>query len=152
MQNINVNMQNVSKEAKTHFLWHNGWRFVVQRQRGRIENLSYLSWFFKFFMFFLSAVRRIHRMERRSTEAERGWLELLWVTRNNPPPDCDNVKGSSPIKKTVGRDILWTGGVGWRSSCQVPLLTERWFGESDLPSSNKGYTGYREGIGWYRGS
>ena len=47
----------------------------------------------------------------------------------------------------------WGGvGWGWGSSCQVPLLTDRWFGESDLPSSNKGYTGYREGIGWYRGS
>ena len=35
----------------------------------------------------------------------------------------------------TSEDILWTGGVGWGSSCQVPLLTDRWFGESDLPSS-----------------
>ena len=37
---------------------------------------------------------------------------------------------------------------GWGgSSSQVPLLTDRWFGESDLASSNKGYTGYREVLG-----
>ena len=29
----------------------------------------------------------------------------------------------------------------------VILLTDRWFGESDLASSNKGYTGYREVLG-----
>ena len=29
----------------------------------------------------------------------------------------------------------------------VILLTDRWFGESDLGSSNKGYTGYREVLG-----
>ena len=32
------------------------------------------------------------------------------------------------------------------------LMSDRWLGESDLPPSNKGYTGYREGIGRYRGS
>ena len=37
---------------------------------------------------------------------------------------------------------------GWGgSSSQIPLLTDRWFGESDLASSNKGYTGYREVLG-----
>ena len=35
----------------------------------------------------------------------------------------------------------------WGSSSQVPLLSDRWFGESDLASSNKSYTGYREVLG-----
>ena len=73
MQNINVNMQNVSKEAETHFLCHKEiGDSLCKGSGGELKNLIYFSWFFKFFMFFLSAVRRIHRMERRSTEAERG--------------------------------------------------------------------------------
>ena len=35
----------------------------------------------------------------------------------------------------------------WGPSSQVPLLADRWVGESDLASSNKGYAGYREVLG-----
>ena len=47
MQNINVNMQNVSKEAETHFLCHKEiGDSLCKGSGGELKNLIYFSWFF----------------------------------------------------------------------------------------------------------